>query len=74
MFDLASAAVEAALSAGASYADARYVEGRDEFIQVMNGGIETLNRSEAAGVGVRALVGSSWGFFATADVSPASLR
>jgi len=74
VFDLASAAVEAALSAGASYADARYVEGRDEFIQVMNGGIETLNRSEAAGVGVRALVGSSWGFFATADVSPSSLR
>ena len=74
MFDIASAAVEAALAAGASYADARYVEGRDEFIQVMNGGIETLNRSEGAGVGVRALVGSSWGFFATADVDAASLR
>ncbi|MFH1105054.1 MAG: TldD/PmbA family protein [Actinomycetota bacterium] len=74
MFDTASAAVEAALAAGASYADARYVEGRDEFIQVMNGGIETLNRSEGAGVGVRALVGSSWGFFATADDDAASLR
>ncbi len=74
MFDNASAAVEAALAAGASYSDARYVESRDEFIQVMNGGIETLNRSEAAGVGVRALVGSSWGFYATADTDPASLR
>ena len=74
MFDRASTAVEAALAAGASYADARYVEGRDEFIEVMNGGMETLNRSEAAGVGIRALVGSSWGFFATADVDEASLR
>jgi TldD protein len=74
VFDNAAAAVQAAVDAGAAYADARYVEGRDEFIQVMNGGIEALNRSESAGVGVRALVVSSWGFFATADTSDAALR
>jgi TldD protein len=74
MFDYAQAAVEAALAAGATYADARYVEGRDEAIEVMNGSVESLDSAETAGVGIRALVGSSWGFFGTHDLSPASLR
>ena len=33
-----------------------------------NGVVETLDREERAGVGVRALIGSSWGFFAVPDV------
>ena len=74
MFDHARAAVEAALAVGASYADARYVESRDEQIEVLNGSVEQLDRGEAAGIGVRALVGSSWGFFGTRDLSPAALR
>lgn len=74
MFDHAQAAVEAALAAGATYADARYVESRDETIEVLNGSVEQLDRGEAAGVGVRALIGSSWGFFGTHDLSPAALR
>jgi len=74
MFDHARAAVEAALAVGASYADARYVESRDEQIEVLNGSVEQLDRGEAAGIGVRALVGSSWGFFGTHDLSPAALR
>ena len=74
MFDPAEKAVEAALAAGATYADARYVEGRNESIDVLNGKVQSLDRSESAGVGVRALVGSSWGFFATPDVSDKALR
>src|SRR3990170_1406034 len=74
MFEHAQAAVEAALAAGATYADARYVEARDEQIEVLNGSVEQLDRGEAAGIGVRALVGSSWGFFGTHDLSPAALR
>ena len=36
-----------------------------------NGEMEAADRSEAAGVGVRALVGSSWGFAATSDLEAA---
>ncbi len=71
-FDEASAAVSGALAAGAQYADARVVVGRHESIEVMNGQVESLDAGEAAGVGVRALVGSSWGFFATADLAQAA--
>ena len=69
MFDYATAAVEGALGAGASYSDARVVVARQETIEVLNGRVERVDRSDRAGVGVRALVGSSWGFFATADLS-----
>src|SRR3990172_5231174 len=51
MFDHARAAVDAALAAGATYADARYVEARDEQIEVLNGRVEQLDRGEAAGGG-----------------------
>ena len=74
MHDLASAAVEAALAAGARYADARVMEIRSESMAARNGVIESLNREERAGVGVRALIGSSWGFHAIADLSPAASR
>ncbi|HEY3522715.1 MAG TPA: TldD/PmbA family protein [Candidatus Limnocylindrales bacterium] len=74
MDDLATAAVEAALNAGARYADARAMESRAEGIAARNGVIESLERSERAGVGVRALIGSSWGFFAVPEASPAAAR
>ena len=64
-FDVATAAVEAALAAGARYADARVMHRRSESMSARNGEIEELSQDENAGVGVRALVGSSWGFFAT---------
>ena len=74
MFDHAATAVEAALEAGAVYADARYLEARSETIEVFNGSVRQLDRIESAGVGVRALVGSSWGFFGTHDLSSRGLR
>jgi TldD protein len=74
MYDVATAAVEAALNAGASYADARVMETRTEAMSARNGAIESLDREERAGVGVRALIGSSWGFFAVPDVGSAAVR
>ncbi|HEU4673503.1 MAG TPA: DNA gyrase modulator, partial [Candidatus Limnocylindrales bacterium] len=74
MDDLATAAVEAALSAGARYADARAMETRAEEIAARNGVVESLERSERAGIGVRALIGSSWGFFAVPEASTAAAR
>jgi TldD protein len=74
MHDLAAAAVEAALNAGARYADARVMESRAEAMSARNGVVEALDRRERAGVGVRALIGSSWGFFAVPDASTESAR
>jgi len=73
-FDAATAAVQAALDAGATYADARVMHRRYESMTARNGDVEDLTQDETSGIGVRALVGSGWGFFATPDLSDASVR
>jgi len=74
MEDIAKQAVEAAIAAGATYADARVMEIRTESMSARNGVIEALDREERAGVGVRALIGSSWGFFAVPDIGSKAAR
>ena len=74
MEDIAQQAVEAALAAGATYADARVMEIRTEAMSARNGVVEALDREERAGIGVRALIGSSWGFFAVPDVGSKAAR
>ena len=74
MFDYADAAVEAALGAGARYADARVMDRRHESMNARNGEIEGLTQEGSVGLGVRALIGSGWGFFSTADLSVESAR
>jgi TldD protein len=69
MFDYARTAVEAALAAGATYADARVVIRRHERIEAQNGELQSVTNDEDAGVGVRALIGSSWGFAATGELT-----
>src|SRR4026207_1906480 len=69
MFEYADAAVEAALAAGARYADARGLDRRHESMHARNGEIEALAQEGSVGLGVRALIGSGWGFFATADLT-----
>jgi TldD protein len=66
-FDAATAAVEAALAAGARYADARLVDRRHESMTARDGDVRSLSQTTSAGLGVRALVGSSWGFAALGD-------
>src|SRR5436305_11244219 len=73
-FDAATAAVEAPRAAGARYADARVMHRRSESMSARNGEIENLSGDEDAGIGVRALVGSSWGFFAVPELSDAAAR
>ncbi|GLH98061.1 TldD/PmbA family protein [Phytohabitans aurantiacus] len=73
-FDVAAAAVQAALDAGARYADARVMHRRYESMFARNGDVEELTQSEDAGIGVRALVGSSWGFYAVPDLSDGAAR
>ncbi len=74
MEDLAQAAVEAALAAGARYADARVMDQRAETMSARNGTIETLDRRDRSGIGVRALIGASWGFYATPELEPSAAR
>ena len=74
MFDYAEAAVEGALAAGATYADARAMTVQQQGLSCLNGNIQELDQDEAAGIGVRALIGSSWGFYATPDLTAAAAR
>src|SRR5918998_1621614 len=73
-FDEACAAVQAALDAGARYADARVMVRRTESMSARDGAVEDLNSLESAGIGVRALVGSSWGFYAVPDLAEGAAR
>ena len=50
---LAEAAVDAAVGAGASYADARAVSLRRQYVITKNGQVDDLSDSESEGVGVR---------------------
>ena len=62
MRDLCASAVEAALAAGVSYADARAVVRRSQTVATKNGRVETVRDVESEGLGVRVLVGGAWGF------------
>ncbi len=64
MREAAFAALEAALRAGASYADCRAVLLRSEEIAVRNEAVEAISRTESTGLGVRVIVNGAWGFAA----------
>jgi TldD protein len=74
VFDVGTSAVEAALAAGARYADTRVMTRRNETMSAQNGAVEGLRRSDGTGLGVRALIGSSWGFAASTELDPAAVR
>ena len=63
-------ALDAARSAGASYADARIGQNRSQAVATRERRVQALSDTETAGVGVRALVDGAWGFAATRDLSP----
>lgn len=73
-FAAAELAVQAALDAGARYADARVMHRRHGSMVARNGDIEIVSDTADSGIGVRALVGSGWGFFAVADLGDGAVR
>ena len=73
MFDLLQIAVDSSISYGAKYSDARILISKSRSISVKNGDVENFNETEKMGIGIRALVGSSWGFYSTYDLSKESL-
>jgi TldD protein len=60
--DLCGLAVDAALGAGASYADARVVVRRSQRVSTKSGRVDAVRDVESEGIGVRVLVGGAWGF------------
>ncbi len=71
--DLVLLALDAVKSAGASYADVRVTRNNNEVVATRERQITNVAKSETYGIGVRALVGGSWGFAATRDLSRESV-
>jgi len=63
---LLEAALDAAISSGATYADVRLVTTRAESLSVRGEAVESLDRSRSEGYGVRVLADGAWGYAAAA--------
>jgi len=63
--ELANEALNAARSAGASYADVRIGRYRRQAVSTRERIVTGVNDSESYGMGVRTLIDGSWGFAAT---------
>jgi TldD protein len=73
LLEIARKAVEAAITAGADFADARAGTDESESITVRNQEMEGIDRSTSTGVGIRVLVGGRWGFAATSRTDEADV-
>lgn len=74
MKDLLSLALDTATSSGASYADIRIVEEKEEVLLVKNGKVEMIKRDEDSGFGVRTILGGAWGFASSAELDKEELE
>ncbi|OBA59951.1 peptidase C69 [Mycobacterium sp. 1100029.7] len=68
--ELAEAALSAATTAGASYADLRIQRITTEIIQLRDGELETAVISREVGLAVRVIVEGTWGFASHAELAP----
>jgi TldD protein len=67
--ELATEALNAARDAGATYADVRIGRYRRQSINTRERQIAGVSDAESYGIGVRTLVGGSWGFAATSNMT-----
>ena len=72
--DLALEALNAARDAGATYADVRIGRYRRQTINTRERQITGVNDSESYGIGVRTIVGGSWGFAATSTMTKEAVQ
>ncbi|WP_210466546.1 TldD/PmbA family protein [Rufibacter roseolus] len=68
---IADAALNAAKSKGASYADVRIGRYLNQYLITREDKVENTVNTESFGLGVRVLVNGTWGFSAIDEVSPA---
>ena len=69
MDSLALEGLNAAKAAGASYADVRIGRYRRQFVATRERQVTGVADSESYGIGIRTLVGGSWGFSATSVIT-----
>ncbi len=69
--DLARRAIDTARTRGAAYADARFVRREVEDAVVKNGHVDTIDRGDTFGFGVRVVADGGWGFAASQVVTAA---
>jgi TldD protein len=67
---LADAALNAARSGGATYADVRIGRYLNQFVITRESRVQAIANTESFGVGIRVIAGGAWGFAATNDVTP----
>jgi TldD protein len=67
--DLAKRALDTAKKRGATYADVRFVRRDEENALVKNGRLESADRADSFGFGVRAIADGAWGFAASQVVT-----
>ncbi len=70
---LADAALSAARSGGATYADVRIGRYLNQFVVTRENRVQAIANTESFGVGIRVIANGSWGFAATNDVTPAGV-
>lgn len=68
MKDLTALALERARALGASYADIRIVDKKQESVRTKNGNVDTMSSSRSKGFGVRVLCDGAWGFSSSSTV------
>jgi TldD protein len=67
--ELVAVALDAAKSAGAGYADVRFVRNRNQNVSTREQRVQAVSDSETYGFGIRALVDGSWGFAASRELT-----
>jgi TldD protein len=71
MRDLSDRTLDTAVQLGASYADVRVVQRREESIAIKSGRVEGVASGESEGFGVRVVVDGAWGFASSSRMTPA---
>ena len=74
MKDFISHALNVATTKGARYADVRIINHREQVVSVKNGNVDGIGDQYSQGLGIRVLVGNSWGFAASAYVARAEIE
>jgi TldD protein len=74
LLELANEALNAARSAGASYADARIGRYRRQEISMREQRVRSVTDNESYGLGIRTLVNGCWGFAATSTLTRAGAQ
>ncbi len=72
--ELCVIALDAARSAGASYADVRVVRNRSQRLATRDDRVTGINDGETYGFGIRVLVGGAWGFVGSTKLTRRGVR